>query len=90
MSKPFTISCRAGTDDAKLFTDIVNLGIDANLEAFTKSTFTLKPEHLGSRLHLDFDLTEMPILLRRLRAVDSEEARQWADDIEEALRCRPT
>jgi len=64
---------------------VVNQGIDAHLEAFTKSKFYHKEGDFVARLHLDFDLSEIPILLRRLREMDTEAADSWADGIEIAL-----
>lgn len=82
-SKPFEITCRLGGSDYKLFVAVINQGIDSHLEGFTKSTFSQRSG--DSRLVMRFDVSELPILLRRLREVDTEEARQWVDDIEETL-----
>lgn len=78
MKNFFQITCRLGTEDARLFTSIVNQGIDAHLEAFTESKFSSS----GGRLIMEFHNSELPILLRRLRELESEHAESWADDIE--------
>jgi hypothetical protein len=77
-SELFRITCPLGSQDAKLFTAVVNQGIDAHLEAFTKSKFEVE----GNRLVLLFDPAELKTLTRRLREVGSESAESWADDIE--------
>ena len=74
------ISVYAGGSDAKLFMAVINQGIDAHLEAFTKSKFKIE----GHRIYMDFDESEIKILTRRLREMDTEEAEMWACDIEEA------
>ena len=87
---PFTITTPINSDDHKLFTGIINQGIDSHLEAFTKSKFEVKTIKKGSffedtRLVLDFDRSELPILLRRLNEEGTENATNWALDIETAL-----
>ena len=56
------ISCREVSADARLFISVVNEGIDARLEAFTKSKFRRE----DGRLYLSFHPDEVPLLLRRL------------------------
>lgn len=68
------ITTPIGSQDDKLFVDIVNKGIDSHLEGFVKSKF--------NRRVFDFHKTEIPILLRRLEEIGTEEALQWKDDIE--------
>jgi len=83
--KPFTITCYPHGSDAELFIKVINQGIDAHLEAFTKSKFYhSEPRLQGQRLVLDFDRTELPILVRRLRELGTEQADTWANDIEES------
>ena len=78
MKQSMQITCRLGMTDSKLFTDIVNQGIDSHLEAFTASKFSQR----DGRLVLDFDLVELPILVRRLEELeDNEAAQSWASDI---------
>ncbi len=77
------ITCRIASSDFKLFSAIVNQGIDAHLEAFTESKFFESEKDKG-RFVFDFAKSELPILLRRLRELETEEGDQWADDIEEA------
>jgi hypothetical protein len=81
--KTIQITCLANSDDAKLFTSIVNQGIDAHLEAFTKSKFDHKPVNGLTRLVLDFEVSELPLLCRRLDEIGSDEAEAWASDIRE-------
>ena len=78
----FEITCPMNTDDIKLFMDVVNLGIDGYLEAFTKSEFTVA----GNRHILKFHKSELHILIRRLRELDTEESNSWAESIETYLK----
>tara|TARA_Y100001963_G_C6657440_1_gene388763 strand:- start:211 stop:498 length:288 start_codon:yes stop_codon:yes gene_type:complete len=71
------ISCTTISDDFKLFQEVINQGIDSRLEAFTKSKFEIKKEHLVNRLYMEFHESEIQILLRRL-----EELEEKADDQE--------
>lgn len=75
--KYFNISVPVWSDDMKLFTEIVNIGIDARLEGFVKSKFYQN----GNRYYLDFHREELQILVRRLYEHETEEAESWADDI---------
>jgi hypothetical protein len=77
------ITTPIGSPDDKLFTDVVNQGIDSHLEGFTKSKFEIKNSSLGNRKIFNFHKSEIPILLRRLEEIGTEEAQQWARDIEE-------
>lgn len=88
--KPFTITTPINSDDHKLFKSIIDQGIDSHLEAFTKSKFEVKTIKKGSffeqtRLVLDFDRSELPILIRRLYSEGSDNAYNWATDIENIL-----
>ena len=76
------ITTPIGSEDDKLFTGIVNQGIDSHLEGFTKSTFDVKDGSLGKRRVFNFHTSELPILLRRLEELGTEESLQWKDDIE--------
>jgi hypothetical protein len=78
----FPITTPIGSEDDKLFVGIVNQGIDSSLEGFTKSDFTVKDTSLGKRRVFNFHTSELPILLRRLEELGTEEALQWKDDIE--------
>lgn len=78
----FPITTPVGSEDDRLFTGIVNQGIDSHLEGFTKSTFDVKDGSLGKRRVFNFHTSELPILLRRLEELGTEEALQWKDDIE--------
>lgn len=84
--------------DIKLFTDIINQGIDSHLEAFTRTRVNPTAGAAGeSRMVFEFYRSELPILVRRLREyaerhmtnwgeednIDSENAERWADDISE-------
>ena len=75
----FPISTYCGSDDSELFINIVNQGIDARLTAFTKSNFYW----WDRRLYLDFHLSEMEILMRRLSEIaeHDENADSWENDI---------
>jgi hypothetical protein len=78
----FPITTPVGSEDDKLFVSIVNQGIDSSLEGFTKSDFTVKDTSLGKRRVFNFHTSELPILLRRLEELGTDEALQWKDDIE--------
>ena len=71
MNNHLDISCTTHSDDFELFSSIINQGIDARLEAFTKSKFEIKKEHLGSRLYMEFHESEIQILLRRLEELEA-------------------
>ncbi len=79
----FQITTPVGSSDAKLFTKIVNRGIDSSLEGFTKSKFDTKQTTDGRRLVLDFHKDELPILLRRLEEDGTEQALSWVEDIKQ-------
>jgi hypothetical protein len=65
---PYCITASAG--DSKIIQTVVNQGIDAYLEGFTKSTF----EWEGGRLVCRISPEEMPTFLRRLwELVENEE-----------------
>lgn len=74
----FPITTPLGSEDDKLFVSIVNQGIDSHLEGFTKSKFSQQ----GGRRIFNFHVSELPILLRRLEELGTEEALSWKDDIE--------
>lgn len=78
----FPITTPIGSQDDKLFVSIVNQGIDSHLEGFTKSKFTVQDSSLGKRRVFNFHKSEVPILLRRLEELGTEEALMWKDDIE--------
>lgn len=77
------ITTPVGSPDDKLFTDVVNQGIDSHLEGFTKSKFEIKNASTGNRKVFNFHKSEIPILIRRLEEIGTEEAYQWARDIED-------
>ena len=68
--------------DEKLFISIINQGIDSNLDGFIKSKFNVRKGNLGDRRVFNFHKSELPILLKRLENIGTEEALQWKDDIE--------
>lgn len=76
----FEITIPLGSTDLEIFIAVVNQGIDSRLEGFTRSEFTDN----GTRAILNFDETELPILIRRLVELNTDEADFWADDIVEA------
>jgi len=77
----FNITAPSGGDDAKLFTAIINQGIDARLEGFTQSKFKARIVNRMNRLVLDFHPDELSILLRRLSELETDEADEWVDGI---------
>ena len=76
------ITAPVGSEDDKLFVGVVNQGIDSHLEGFVKSKFDVKKGSLSNRRVFNFHKSELPILLRRLDDVGTEEALQWKTDIE--------
>lgn len=78
----FEITLPIGSEDDQMFVGVVNQGIDSSLEAFTKSKFDVRQGSLGARRVFNFHKSELPILLRRLRELGTEEGDSWADDIE--------
>ena len=72
------ITTPLGSEDSKLFAQAINVGIDSHLEGFIKSKFSKK----GNRLVLNFAVSELPILLRRLEEIGTDESLGWKDDIE--------
>ena len=72
------ITIRNGTNDSDLFIKVVNQGIDSHLEAFCKSKFT----DFEGRTTCNFHKSEIPLLLRRLDEIGTEEALNWHDDIQ--------
>lgn len=74
----FPITTPLGSEDDRLFVSVVNQGIDSHLEGFTKSKF----DKQGNRRVFNFHTSELPILLRRLEDVGTEEALSWKSDIE--------
>lgn len=69
------------SNDSKLFKSIIDQGIDAHLEAFTKSEF--KIEH--NRLVLNFHNSEIPILVRRLGEMQNSSATKWVNSIQNKM-----
>ena len=67
--------------DAKIFTSIVNQGIDSHLEGFTKSKFNFKQDEFHVRLVLNFHHTELPILIRRLEEYGTDTSFDWANTL---------
>ena len=76
------ITTPVGSPDDKLFTEVVNQGIDSHLEGFVKSKFEIKNSSLGNRRIFNFHREEIPILLRRLEEIGTPEALQWKEDVE--------
>ena len=70
--------------DFNIFKQVINQGIDAHLEAFVKSKFDQNEVNNKdkNRFKFLFHVSEIPILLRRLREYGQEEYMMWADDIE--------
>lgn len=81
----FKITVRIQSEDFKMLAyEIVNQGIDSHLEAFTESKF-FEDEKEKGRFVFNFHRKELPILIRRLKELETETADQWADDIESTL-----
>ena len=75
------ITTPIGSEDDKLFTDVINQGIDSHLEGFTQSKFDVKDTSLGKRRVLNFHTSEVPLLVRRLEEIGTDEAMMWAENI---------
>ena len=80
-TEKLNISVNVNSDDMLMFTEIINQGIDARLEAFTESKFYQGENGDMHRYYFDFDSSEIQILLRRLLALDDESADDWSRDI---------
>jgi hypothetical protein len=78
----FEITCPIGSEDDKMFIEIINQGIDGHLEAFVNSKFSVKDTSYGKRRVLKFHKSEISLLIRRLQEFGTEEAESWAYDIE--------
>jgi len=78
----FPITTPVGSEDDRLFVGIVNQGIDSHLEGFTRSKFTIEDGSIGKRRKFNFHQSELPILIRRLEELGTEEALSWKEDIE--------
>lgn len=68
-----SLNCR----DAAILKRIVNIGIDARLEAFVQSSF----EWRDNKLICAIGENDFQVLIRRLLEDGTEEAEQLADDI---------
>jgi len=77
----FQITIYCNSEDTKLFISVVNQGIDSHLEGFTQSKFYWE----DSQLIMEFHRTELPILIRRLEEIGTENAFGWIEDIEHIL-----
>ena len=75
--KNLDVSFRVGSDDHKIFANVINKGIDSRLEAFTKSEF----KELDGRIYLSFNPSEFGLLLRRL--CELEDSFSYSEDHEE-------
>lgn len=72
-----------GSQDDQLFINVVNQGIDSHLEGFTKSKFNVNDTSIGKRRAFNFHKEEIPVLVRRLEEIGTDEAIQWAEDIKD-------
>jgi len=75
------ITTPIGSADDQLFIEVVNQGIDSHLEGFTQSKFEVADQGNGKRRILNFHTSEIPVLIRRLEDMGSEEATSWSDKI---------
>lgn len=73
------ISFIEGTEDHRIFSEVINQGIDSYLEGFTDSKFS---EDNG-RIYCLFHISELGTLVRRLEELEDEAADSWANDIKE-------
>ena len=81
--KRLQITTPLNTEDYTLFKEIIEQGIDGYLEGFTDSEFAEKMYHGQPRLVMEFGSKDLPILVRRLKELDNDDALLWANDIEE-------
>lgn len=77
----FPIETTYDSEDYKLMKNVVNKGIDSNLEAFTKSKF-MKSPNFNNKFLFDIHKSELPILYRRLQELADETGN---DDYESLL-----
>lgn len=68
--------------DYELFKRVIERGIDSHLEAFTESTFEEKDYRGQPRLVMSFEVSELPLLVRRLNE-DGEDGEYWALNIQD-------
>lgn len=92
MTEPFTMQVVG--DELDIVTKVVNVGIDAHLEAcyipefgdrYEVKTTTVKGKVLSVKLDCHVSKKSMPVLLRRLFESDDEKAWQLGRDIVDAL-----
>jgi hypothetical protein len=86
----FDIECHRGSQDWDILVRAWNQGIDSHLEAFTESRHLPGGGQYGKD-RFEFAWSELPILLRRLREMETEDdqdALMLADDIEIGMRQR--
>jgi hypothetical protein len=79
------MNVRGGAYD--VLREVVNMGIDSHLEAFTRSEFLTDKQH-ASRYVFNFHRSELPILTRRLRELGEKHGDEYEDlanDIETIL-----
>jgi hypothetical protein len=82
MNYPMTLK----GDDRQLIVDAVNQGIDAHLQGITDSSFKWVDDMLcGKALQCEVSYKDLPIIIRRLLEVGSEETDMLAQDIATTL-----
>ena len=67
----FPIETPYDSEDYKLMKAVVNKGIDSHLEGFTKSEFKKSP-HFNNKFLWNIEVSELPILYRRLQELYDE------------------
>lgn len=67
------------SSDFKLFKKVINQGIDSHLEGFTKSKFSYNKEE--KRCFFDFHDSEISILVRRLKQINTYNSNLWVEDL---------
>ncbi len=90
IDKTLEITVPMGGDDYNLFKGIIEQGIDAHLEAFTKSNFSEKLLKGQPRLVMSFNVSELPILVRRLEESENDDALTWSEDIKDTSEYKLT
>ncbi len=85
----FPIETPYDSKDYKVMTSIVNMGIDSNLEGFTKSKFFKSP-NFNNKFRFDFAVSELPILYRRMEELykksNDEDVLDFMNDIKASAK----
>jgi hypothetical protein len=78
----YEIECPPNGFDFRIFSQVVDMGIDSHLEAFQKSKFGYRYyDSIGLRAYFNFHLSEREILLRRMKTLRPQFVGDYLDDL---------